>query len=133
MFRQVMKDGESAMETGGSQYKKMLKNCTRTSELPACNESRDIRDTGVKAEPFTNSARKNVTKESNEKRMMPVPGNRHDSNLSSDTTIPGENNVTGLYEPPWTSSAQKVADNIVKKSDSTRGKLTVPKEKVFNS
>lgn len=95
------------------------------AERKTCNETMDIRETGIKGDPFTPSGRKVVDRiiKSSEK-----PAVAQDANLHSDTTRPGDNTVTGMKKGGFTGSAES---NFSKQKDKK-----VPdaiKRKVFNS
>jgi hypothetical protein len=127
-FQKEMRDGESATEFDGIQFKKEMDRELKGAERSSCNEKYDIRDTSVRGDPFCPSGRKVVDSiiRSSEK---PSVGTNAD--LHSDTTEPGENMVTsnkGNYARKMSDSAEWL---VGKQKDKK-----VPdavKRKVFNS
>lgn len=103
-FSHEMKDGEQAVEVDGVQYMKQLNRELKGAERRKCDEKYDIRDTGIKGNPFCPSGRKVVDRiiRSSEK-----PSVGRDPDLHSDTTEPGENTVTAMKKGGITSSAQE--------------------------
>lgn len=125
-FEKEMRDGESAMEVGGSSYKRQLERSLTGSAVPKCNENHDIRKDGIKTDPLCHSASKQFSRE-----MRPVdhPSVGSNPNLHSDTTLPNENVLTGMYEEPLNASATSQKSRELKNTDNRPWK----KEKSFNS
>lgn len=124
-FKKEMKNGEDVIGTDGVQFQKELSRELKGAERRTCNEIYDIRETGVKGDPFTTSGRKVVDRiiKSSEK-----PSVGRDAQLHSDTTEPGLNEVMGMKKGGFTPSAE---NNFSKQKDKK-----VPdaiKKKVFNS
>lgn len=112
-FRKAMRDSESAMEVGGVSYNNQLKRSLSGSEIPKCDERHDVRDDGIKSEPFCSSGNKTVNRETKASKNE-YSGYGRDENLHSDTTLPKENDITGMYKDGFSSSAKNVQDGIVK-------------------
>lgn len=126
MGLEIFKDTQGKKdEHKGENFQKQMTRSLDGAERKTCNESYDIRDTGVKGDPFTPSGRKVVDRiiKSSEK-----PSVGHNADLHSDTTRPSENTVTGMKKGGFTESAER---NFSKQKD--RKVPDAIKRKVLNS
>lgn len=126
MGLEIFKDTQGKkQEHKGENFQKQMTRSLDGAERKTCNESMDIRDTGIKGDPFAPSGRKVVDRiiKSSEK-----PSVSQDANLHSDTTRPGDNTVTGMKKGGFTESAEK---GFAKQKD--KRVLDATKRRVLNS
>ena len=93
MGLELFKETMGKKDDGAVEFKNEMNTELKHAERKTCNESYDIRDTGIKGNPFVSSAQGILSREL---RASEKPQVMTDKDLHSDTTRPGDNDVTSM-------------------------------------